>query len=131
MILKKEDKLYHEANNIFRKCSKTCVTKISDHCHETGKQRGYACNICNLNYGQQNFIPVIFHDGKGYDLHVLLMRYLNRMEVNRMGVIDGLPSFNGIARVIRVGVLKFIDSSSFMTMSRDKSANVYGIKSKT
>ena len=54
MIFTEEDKLYHETNNICHICSKTCINKVRDHCHETGKYRGPACKICNLRYKQQN-----------------------------------------------------------------------------
>ena len=78
MIFTEEDKLYHETNNTCHICSKTCINprsgytdKVRDHCHETGKYRGPACKICNLRYKQQNFIPVIFHNGSGYDFNLL------------------------------------------------------------
>ena len=65
MILNKEDQLYHEANNTFHICNKPCINKVIDHCHETRKYRGPACNIFNLNYRQQKCIPVILHNGRG------------------------------------------------------------------
>ena len=65
MIFTEEEKLYHETNNTCHICSKTCINKVRDHCHETGKYRGPACKICNQRYKQQNFIPVIFHNGSG------------------------------------------------------------------
>ena len=37
MVFNEEDKKYHEVNNIFHICSKTCINKVRDHCHETGK----------------------------------------------------------------------------------------------
>ena len=45
--------------------------------------------------------------------------------------VDVLPSTNGKARMFRVSILKFIDSYNFMTMSLDKMANNYQVKSKT
>ena len=42
--------------------------------------------------------------------------------------VDVLPSTNGKARMFRVGILKFMDSYNFMTMSLDKIANVYQVK---
>ena len=60
MIFTEEDKMYHDANDISHICNKNCVNKVRDHCHQTGRYRGPACNICNLNYKHQNFIPVIF-----------------------------------------------------------------------
>ena len=53
MIFNEEDNLYHETNNTCHICSKTCVNKVRDHCHETGKYRGPACRICNLRYKQK------------------------------------------------------------------------------
>ena len=40
MIFNEEDKLHHETNNTCNICSKTCINKVRDHCHETGKYRG-------------------------------------------------------------------------------------------
>ena len=48
MIFNEEDKIYHETNNTWHICSKTCINKVRDHCHETGKNREPACRICKL-----------------------------------------------------------------------------------
>ena len=71
MIFNEEDKLYHETNNTCHICSKTCINEVRDHCHETGKNRGPTCKICNLRYKQQNFIAVIFHNGSDHDFNLL------------------------------------------------------------
>ena len=120
IIFTEEDKLYHDANDICHICNKNCVNKVSHHCHQTGKYRGPACKICNLNYKHQNFIPVIFHNGKGYDFNLLFNEIFKQNNSRRR--IDILPSTNSKARMFRVGVLKFIDSNSFLTMSPDKMA---------
>ena len=67
----KEDELYHETNNNCHRSSKTCIIKVRDYDHETGKYRGPACQMCNLRYKQQNFSPVIFHNGSSYDFNLL------------------------------------------------------------
>ena len=103
--------------------------KVRDHCHETGKYRGPACNISNLNYKQQNFLPVIFHNGKGYDFNLIFNEIFKQNNNKRR--VDVLPITNGKAGMFRVGILKFIDSYNFMAMSLDKIANVYQVKSKT
>ena len=54
-----------------------------------------------------------------------IIRYLNRIKAGEELI---LPSTNGKARMFRVGILKFIDSYSFVTMSHDKMAKVYNIK---
>ena len=37
MIFTEEDKLYHLATNTCYICGKTCINKIRDDCHGTGK----------------------------------------------------------------------------------------------
>ena len=112
MIFNKEDKIYHDTDNICYTCGKKRINKVRDHCHETRKYTGPACNICNLNYRQQDFFPVIFHNDKGKG-------------------VDVLPSTNGKARMFRVGILNFIDIYSFLKMSLDKIANVYQFQIET
>ena len=129
MIFTEEDKLYHDANDIWHICKKNCVDKVRHHCHQTCRYRGPACNVCNLNYKHQNFIPVIFRNGKGYDFNLLFNEIYKQNNSRRR--IDILPSTSGKARMFRVGILKFIDSYSFLTMSPDKMAKVYNIKNKT
>ena len=54
------------------------LRKVRDHCHFTGKYRGAAHNVCNLKLKRDKSIPVLFHNGKGYDIH-LFMRDLGRI----------------------------------------------------
>ena len=82
MIFNEEDKLYHEAKKTCHICSKTCINKLRDHCHENGKYRGTACEICNLRYEQQNFNPVIFHNGSGYDFNLLYSELFKKNKKN-------------------------------------------------
>ena len=45
--------------------------KVRDHCHYTGKFRGAAHSICNLNYKVPQEIPVKIHNGSTYDYHFI------------------------------------------------------------
>ena len=48
---------------------------VRDHCHITGKYRGAAHNACNLKLRLNPFtttIPVVFHNLRGYDSHLLM-----------------------------------------------------------
>ncbi|EFP09702.1 hypothetical protein CRE_21850 [Caenorhabditis remanei] len=47
-------------------------TKVRDHDHWTGEYRGPLCNECNLLKRKNNFIPVFFHNLKGYDSHLII-----------------------------------------------------------
>ena len=55
--------------------------KVRDHCHFTGKYRGAAHNICNLQFKKTKFTPVIFHNLSGYDAH-LFVKNLGQSEGN-------------------------------------------------
>ena len=48
---------------------------VRDHCHITGKYRGSAHESCNLKLqisAQKIKIPIIFHNLKGYDNHLIM-----------------------------------------------------------
>lgn len=53
-------------------CKGKCWNKCRDHDHVTGKYRDALCKQCNIQCRQQNKIPVIFHNLKGYDSHLIL-----------------------------------------------------------
>ena len=45
------------------------IAKVTDHCHITGKYRGAAHVLCNLNTRQtfSNYLPIAFHNLSIYD----------------------------------------------------------------
>ena len=61
--------------------------KVKDHCHYTGKFRGAAHNICNLNYNDQKEIRIVIHNA-GYDTHFILNQLAIEFkgELNCIGV---------------------------------------------
>ena len=129
MIFTEDDKLYHETNNTCHICSKTCINKVRDHCHENGKYRGPACKICNLRYKQQNFIPVIFHNGSRYDFNLLYSELFKQNNDKRR--VDNIPLAAGKSKMFSIGCLKFLDSYNFLAMPLDQMAKIYGCKTKT
>ena len=46
--------------------------RVRDHCHITGKFRGAAHKSCNVQYKLRKRIPVIFHNLRGYDSHLIM-----------------------------------------------------------
>ena len=129
MIFNEEVKLYHETNDTCHICSKTCINKVRDHCHETGKYRGQACGICNLRYKQQNFIPIILHNGSGYDFNLLYNELFKQNNDKRKE--DNIPLAAGKSKMFGIGCLKFLDSYDFLAMALDKMAKINGCKTKT
>ena len=49
--------------------------KVRDHCHYTGKFRGVAHSICNLNYKVPHEILVKIHNGPTYNYHFIIKEF--------------------------------------------------------
>ena len=129
MIFNEEDKLYHEINNTCHICRKTCINKLRNHCHETGKYRGPACRISDLRYTHQSCIPVKFHNGSGYDFNLLHSEFIKQNNDKRK--VDNIPLAAGKSKMFSIGCLKFLDSYNFLAMPPDKMAKIYVCKTKT
>ena len=85
--------------------------KVRDHCHIMGDFRGAAHNSCNLNYRimpKTWKLPVVFHNLRGYDGH-LIIKALQK----RHGKVRVIPTNMEKYLSIRVGRLQFIDSMQF------------------
>ena len=89
--------------------------KVRDHCHISGKFRGAAHFSCDVNFKISKKVPVVFHNLKGYDGH-LIMKELSNFDVS----IDVIPC--GLEKYIAFIVNRwfvFIDSMQFMNSSLD------------
>ena len=84
--------------------------------------------MCNLRYKQQNFIPVIFHNGSGYDFNLLYNELFKHHYDKRK--VDNI-SLAGKSKMFSIGCLKFLDSFNFFAMPLDQMAKKYGSKTKT
>ena len=112
VMTEKEEHLFQESNNcwICKKLIDNDDEKVRDHCHITSKFRGAAHWNCNINFQLTKKIPVIFHNLKGYDSH-LIFSELNKFDV-RISVIP-----NGLEKYMAFFLSKnlvFIDSVPFM-----------------
>ena len=66
--------------------------KVRDFCHITGKYRGSAYRDCNINIKFNHKIPVIFHNLKNYDSH-LIMQELDRFNLKIKVIPNGLQKY--------------------------------------
>ncbi len=91
---------------------------VRDHDHMTRKYRGAAHNECNFKLKlnpKMAPIPVIFHNLKSYDGH-LLMQAMARVH----GEIKCIPTNTKKYISFSLGNLRFIDSVNFLLSSLDK-----------
>ena len=111
--------------------------KVRDHCHHTGEFRGPAHRMCNLRYKVCSFIPMVFHNLSGYDVH-LVIKDLSKYTTNNMNVIakskENYISFSAHVPVqeyidkdgnekTKSIKLRFIDSFKFMALTLDSLTN--------
>ena len=66
--------------------------KVRDHCHVTGKYRGPAYWSCNINLKLTKKVPVIFHNLRGCDSH-LIMQETGKYDVKVSIILNGLEKY--------------------------------------
>ena len=76
----RREELEHRAATHCRECLASFETaeKKLHHCHGMGQYLGALCHSCNIAAQTPKTIPVVFHNGGGYDFHFLL-RYIATM----------------------------------------------------
>lgn len=96
--------------------------KVLDHDHLTGLYRGAAHRSCNLHHHlQRTKIPVIFHNLKGYDSHMIIKeigQYMKEQNVN--GKISCIANNSEKFMSIDWLNVRFIDSFQFMSEALGK-----------
>ena len=89
--------------------------KVRDHCHITGKYKGVAHWSCHVDLKLSKKVPVIFHNLRGYDSH-LIIKEISKSDVK----VSVIP--NGLEKCIAFTIdtnLVFIDSMQFLNSSLD------------
>ena len=119
LIMSAEEERFEQSNIcwICGKLFEISDEKVRDHCHISGKYRGAAPWSCNINLKIIKKIPVIFHNLKGYESH-LIFKELSRFHNLKISIIP-----NGLEKYMAFTVNKnlvFIDGMQFMNSSLDK-----------
>ena len=95
LVMTKED------NENFKNCNKCWIcdnnyiyndAKVRNHCHITGKYRGYAHRDCNINLKLNHKVPVAFHKLKNYDSQLIMVE-LDRFNPKINVIPDGLEKY--------------------------------------
>ena len=96
LIMNAEEEERFEQSNICWVCGKLFEIsddKVRDHCHISGECRGAVHWSCNFNLKINKNIPVIFHNLKVYDSH-LIFKELSRFNNLKISVIpNGLEKY--------------------------------------
>ena len=74
MIKKKENEDFENSTKYWI-CDHVYVgggAKVKDHCHVTGKYRGFVHRDCNINVKLNHKTPIAFHNLKNYDSHLIM-----------------------------------------------------------
>ena len=87
--------------------------KVRDHCRISGKCQGAAHFSCNANLKLSKKIPVIFHNLRGYDSH-LIIKEVSKFDVKVNVIPNGLEKYMAF-RTNKY--LVFIGSMQFMNLS--------------
>ena len=126
LIMSEEEEQFQSSNTcwICEKLIDNDDEKVRDHCHITGKFRGAAHWSCNINLQLTKKVPVIFHNLRGYDSHLIFCE-LNKFDVKISVIPNGLEKY--MAFFLGKNLV-FIDSMHFMNSSLDKLVKICLVK---
>ena len=116
IMTEKEEENFQPSNTCWI-CKKLIEDEIiRENCHTTRKYWGTAHWKCNVNLKLTKIVPLIFHNLKGYDSH-LIINEIGKFDVK----VDVIP--NGLEKYMAFTINKnliFIDSMQFMNCSLEK-----------
>ena len=94
IISEKEEHLFQQSNScwICKKLIHHDEEKVRDHCHRTGKLRDVAHWDSNINVQLTKEFPVILHNLRGYDSH-LIFNELDKFDVKIDVIPNGLEKY--------------------------------------
>ena len=113
---KEDDQQFKDANECHICKLPLNNDRVRDHDHTTGNYRGAAHNSCNLHFKNRPWIPVFFHNLRGYDSHII-MEAIGKQKRRRISCIP-----NNLEKYISfsLGNIVFLDSLQFLNASLDQ-----------
>lgn len=95
--------------------------KVRDHCHFSldGHIRGMVHQWCNLNIRSTYFLPVIIHNARNYDNHLII----KEIPKNYAECINIIPINFEKFTTFSLDSIKFMDSYQFLDSSLDSLVN--------
>jgi len=103
--------------------------KVRDHCHIRGIYRGPLCHVCNSRLRlKRRVLPVVFHNFKGYDGHLICKQAIGAMKHWKLNVIPTThEKYMSVSASVEVGKsskgkaiyfnILFLDSFQFLSSS--------------
>ena len=120
IIMTQEHEEDYRINIVCRFCETNIdCDKVRDHCQLTGKYRGPAQSICNINATQDQsiFIPVVFHNFSDYDFHIFFKELHDKK--NDKVRFDIIPKATKEYISVTYAFIRFKDSYRFLSSSLD------------
>ena len=118
IMSEKEEHLFQQRNSCWfcKKFIDNDEEKDRDHLHITGKFRGAARGNCNINFQLTKKVPVIFHNLRRYDSHLIFNEF-DKFDVKISVIPNGLEKY--MVFFLNKNLV-YIDSMQFMNSSLDK-----------
>jgi hypothetical protein len=123
MIISREDTKQFKAATTCYICNGGYTAKnykVRDHDHRTGRYRGAAHTRCNITHYSNRYLPIFFHNLKGYDSHLILRVAVDIVDEKK---ITAIPQSTEKFMTFSIGDLKFCDTAQFMPDSLDTLAD--------
>ena len=127
MIMTPSDELsFYNAKKCYL-CNKINNHLVRDHDHFNGKYLGASCNQCNLSRKIRRFLPIVFHNLRGYDLHHILKYAISDQSNWKLSCIpqttEKFQALTVTINKIKDFTIKFLDSLQFLNSSLRNLAN--------
>ena len=94
IMSEEEEHLFQQSNScwICKKLIGNDDEKIRDHCHVADNFRGAAHGSCNINLQLTKKVPVMFHNLRGCDSHLIFCE-LDKFDVKISVIPNGLENY--------------------------------------